>query len=1040
MTKNNKQKNELYELQKAINFNNASKEYFYQKVKITSLSWLYENKFFDILNEEVKEDGLHYNLPELNYLKRCATENNQNINNVDIENKLITIIENTTINDNTNKVVLDTFVTLISNFNKIDNIEKLIEKMLNDKWLNKMFPFTREGYRYTDIVKKLGDHKKYKTLFKLAESFYTKNKKSENENVYNTEYLVRDFDYSGIFDYLKEIENIEYLELAINTFLRIQENVFYYDSKTIDNSVFDKDDFLMAVMDRNIFEIEIEENRSAFNKILDRNVLAILLSYIRKYIDFYKNDIEKLKELLNNLENKNILENKISFTYITWRLKLYIILYVYKNYYDNQNQEINNFVKEKAKEYLFFPMKSRLEDKKESVWHLISGVEYDLFLQNTYNLLDDTDKDDYVNKLKELLESLFDKKDNEENNIFNFKIDNEKIWKDSYYKKCASIKNYLTDDKIKEIEKITGRKYENITYKPRPEIESSSDFARSISSQSPVNIDWNSLEINKIIELLKNDFHPSSEIFSKENNFDNIYSPKNPEGLMNDILKDFESSSERMKVYIKNITLFFEPGKGKGYIHSDYTYKILQKISTLLDSNIHNNKSNLFDINDLKKMIDLCEEVAKYGKENTFIDESKNNASMWLIGWIGVHITLSYIIKNIGLNEIYREELKNNTDERVRFLSILDYLLKYKESPNEEKELNNDPLTNAINSVRGVAVQSLVDFICDDYINSGNKIQDDIKKIYKYIVENEKAPSAQFMIGRLFIYVFTRDEGFGKEMYQIMFPKEKQLFLKNIWFWAGYVTGGFNKKTFDNLKDIYNFYIENISNTDYKQVKFDSTSDIETGLAIHIGNDYLFFKDLKLTDKIFENFWKSGNGRAKELIKSVGHIFLNVDHENYKDILINGGAKKLTELWDFALDDKNETPQEVFKQFALWISDNESIIKNDIDKLNKSLIKSKGEAIFNFRFFDELDNWATKEPELILDLLRNFLLPGGNINTTNNDILWNLNKIQGALEIIYKNQNQNIKDKTKLLINDLIEKYSNNPQFLTLKDVLDNNN
>ena len=150
-------------------------------------------------------------------------------------------------------------------------------------------------------------------------------------------------------------------------------------------------------------------------------------------------------------------------------------------------------------------------------------------------------------------------------------------------------------------------------------------------------------------------------------------------------------------------------------------------------------------------------------KETDDIDRSAG----WLGGWDSVLGALGSVVKHLLSKNETGPGLARKF--RVEVLSVIHLLLKHSNPTVEyEEQTRDNPFGIAINTIRGQALQVLLQFIEWD----GSGIAPDVGEIYRMALYTERTIAVRFLFGYYFFFVMYRDKGLAEELLTEVFTDD----------------------------------------------------------------------------------------------------------------------------------------------------------------------------------------------------------------------------------------------------------------------------
>jgi len=335
----------------------------------------------------------------------------------------------------------------------------------------------------------------------------------------------------------------------------------------------------------------------------------------------------------------------------------------------------------------------------------------------------------------------------------------------------------------------------------------------------------------------------------------------------------------------------------------------------------------------------------------------------------------------------------------------------------KEKELA-DPFTIAINSVKGRAFECFVLFVMLD----GDNLKEDVKKLYKQIVEKEKTKAINFLIGYYIPVFYYKDKSFfRKEIFDVLFSKSKLESEDKYLYYAvleGHLSQALYKDIFfdERFQSLYDQVLD-IKDFSYKNQKH--FIDPKIGIARYIAVAFIYFDEFDLNNDLFKKFLEKADIDQKtEFVKFIGEYVFSKNNipKDSKKI-----KEKLKYIWEEFL--KNED-KEVLKNFCYWINADISIFDIEwlLEKIKETLEKTEAEVYWPYGLTKSIINLTKQNPQKALEIfkvLAKYLSQDKLQHHIYIDISFS-DEWNEALKILLKNEKT--KDETLSIINEFILK------------------
>lgn len=962
--------------------NDDAKRYFFSKISSKNLGFLWKKGFLDSIKKKVlNPDVSDLITPELNYLFSVAEDKS------DVVTSFINSINLST--SSLDFEVLDQFKKICSNL-PAKCIKRLVNKIKNEKWveLASKYKYAQYGFEYEEMFKKLYEVNDYESILILAQAvLITRSKKEINERSksYKTKdiFYIHDLFETKVFTYLAEIPD-QYLEqtlsILIEPFL-----------KSIDY----RDNYLL--MDEDLFVLKLTEINGRGYREEFKFLVSTILEIMRRIGVSSNFDIRKIYEKYFYNKSKNRLFK---------RLNLFVL---------SLNPKI--FIKELEIEFFqLFEVKNKLD--------VLYGAEYEQSLKVGFSFLNNANKREFVKKI-------FD--------FFTFpKNDNERRW-NRHYASCilSTISENLTDNEVNLAEKNEFKI--DPKYKPEPSIGKVT--GGTVNPKSPINEeDFAKLKVEDIVSKLKSELSPN-ELQEKYKN-DNFLNPRNAEGVAQQLENDIKL---RINDYLAQATLFFDRDK----LNPHYTETYLSAVKKTLSEN-RNSLNNLnFD-----NLFELLIRIKDSGNKETFDNTRENPGSVWLSDWISVHLSISALLEEL-MKEKDKKVLLDFDKYRNKIFDLITYLFKFNNPVTEDEKLEtakskvkytsdseyliSDPFTGAINSVRGSTFETLVYFVyldSKDKDSKKSKLSDDVKELYECVLNAEKTRAIMFMFGRYLYYFYFRDIDWMKSLWKEIFESDSKDKYLHLAAWEGYVSNNLYNEVFSEpyIQKLYSIGIN--SKLEYPKQKF--FKDPSEALSIHLALAFVNFKQFDLNHPLFKEFLeKADTKQLSEFISFIGGSYISNDNSSVlKGSENQWKVEKLKDFWNLVIKTKNDS--ESLKEFGHWVNVDKGIwnINWLASEISQTLKITDGLLEWSYGLLESIEKLATESPKNTLEILELYIY--STIEKQNDYLFFREDKQwYNAFKILYKNKDDEIKNKTYELINKLIR--DGGQRFWILEDIVKEN-
>ena len=378
-------------------------------------------------------------------------------------------------------------------------------------------------------------------------------------------------------------------------------------------------------------------------------------------------------------------------------------------------------------------------------------------------------------------------------------------------------------------------------------------------------------------------------------------------------------------------------------------------------------KSKCFDWN---SVIDLCYQIINLDV-STLVEPVNQREQDW-------HSVRRSIADLLG-EALGTKRCEIPVELREKVWAIISNLAEDEEpTPEDEKRDgggNLDPMTLAINTVRGESMHAVINYglwLSRNHNESAgketNKMPPELEKLLDTHLDTSKDPSLAIrsVYGWRLPNLFYLNRDWVISNKDIIFPEEEtaQGFLMAAL--EGYVSNNIYFDLFDGIKSIYWRAISLLgkqSKTGYK------AADIDERLPQQIMIVYIH--DPK-HDDLVEYFFATAPAKERgQAINFIGRVVLR-ELVAYPDK--EAVVSRVSQLWDRRVataTDKNIDTEEL-REFGWWFKQSPFSHKETIDKLLKTLQVTNGLVDVPYEIVEELQNYATELPLeaiTVLDLI-----------------------------------------------------------------------
>lgn len=970
-------------IEELIGLNFDAREYFLSKADEKWFEWLWKNDFLDVVRERAADPSrMSYRTPELNYLTRVVEK---------ASNLVVDFILDVVITDEIfNPEVVDRFLWICSKL-PADQLARVVSKIRNENWIRLMGGFGEWGFEYKDMLNTLSSAKDYANLIILAEAVLSVRsvqelEKEHGRSMFGNPFYLQGLQFTEVFDRLAEIDDSA-LEEASSLIFKVFKQVAELGSQKEDG-VFDRGE-LFPLFDVDFFQLTLEEERHASSRDDIKDLAALgKVFVVRKMhaVHCDPTEVRRYHEVyLATLPN----------TRTIWRFKLFVWA---------QCPEV---FKEELKKGFF-----RIFDY-ENPFLIAGGPEYEHALRAGFKVLSEADRRGFI-------DGIFEKLNKEQRKMYGYGI-------------LSSIFAFLSEEDKKKAEEIFNKPL-NEHYAPEPSIPRVR--GGTVVHQAPSKIEeLLNGSILAIVESLKTDHSP--EVIHQtypEAEQDFLY-PIDAEGVGNSLK---EKIKQRLREFVHESELFFDREK----LNPHYTYTFLQGVRDAIKEDPKKIKAL-----DLTPFFAMGKKIVNSGRVVPFDKDlsDRERFDAWLASWRGVHLNLADVMQEL-LQDQEEAAIVDFITHRDVIFSIISYLLSFPDpepkdevietatmktrSGGEHEDQVSDPLTVAINSVRGRAFQAFLEFVYQDgkqfSKEEKHKISEDVRNEYESVLTREDTQSIMFMFGHYVPFFFYRDQEWVESLLPKIFindPLKKHLYLGA---WEGYLSASLYREVFQKLQGEY---ARGIALDPSSYVKRSHRVDLDEALATHLALAYMYFEDFTIDSDLYRSFWETGNTKRQgAFVSFIGrHAIMRTLQA--KDSSID--FKKLEVFWDWAFTNCKDS--EVFREFGSWMKVERGIFDPIwlAEHVEKTLEMSGGDIEWEIGFIDSLPALAKVAPEKMLSILRRYLVDGPLLKKPGSYIRVDKNLTE-VIQSLY--DNPSTKSDTYNLINDLLP--LGNGRFWSLMDIV----
>ena len=968
-----------------IERNVDAREYFFFKADERWLNWLWKNGFLDAIKE--KSDDLtrySYTLPELEYLLKVSEKE---------PDAVVSIIQAVPISKETfNPEVADRFLRIISKLPP-KNMSSLVSKICQENWVRLMGRFNRWGFEYKEIFASLAKTKDFENILALAGvvlSIRTEEERKETDNSYrgNNPFYFENLSETEVLDHLVTFDDA-YAEAVLKLVATTLGAAVVFGEPKEEDSIFTIGD-TFALFDVDFFTLKFgEKERISSDRDNVRELAAVVVVFLRRLLVDHCDD----KAAVRGIYETYI--KPLPDSRALWRLRLFTL------------SLCPDAFKEEIHEALF-----RIFETK-NYGELIMGAEYERLVQVGFQTLDMTDRKQYIQKMIAL---------------FSQEADHKGIGRDI----LSSALPFLTVEEKSQIEQAFGRLKEG--YVPEPSFVSSGFAGQVIPRSAGSDEEWAG-PITDIVEKLKGEWssHTLAEKYRDREYHDKdfFHHPIGVNGTGDRIKSELK---KRTQAYINNAHLFFD----REQLHPHYTYSYLGGLCDLLKEGTHIRED------DSAKILALLRSMVLSGEERPFETAGESVGISWTANWQAVYYTMADLLKVLLSSDDNKPPHIAFTQCRDDIFALVRALIAHpsptpeieesKYSPEREQYTGSDSYTVAINSVRGRVFEVLLHFVYQDgkrlkALGDTKKIAADVQELYEQTLQNEKTQAIMFLFGHHLPSFYYRDAKWIQGLLPSIFPEDvlrKDLYLSA---WEGYVSNNLYIEMFRDAS-IEKLYRRAIQLSPEEYTKRSYFRNLDEGLGTHLALAFVHYADFTMESDLFKLFWATRNiKRHNEFISFIGRYCISRDGDSVFSSKESLDAGKLKQFWEYAL---THCQAEELDGFGFWIPKGENIFGSNrwlADMVGKTLGLSKGGTISERGLMEMLPVFVNEAPRETLVILRSYLL-----GERNDERKWFSvdDNLLSVFQVLIKNDDT--KEDTRILINDLITKYSN--RFWRLEEVL----
>jgi hypothetical protein len=974
----------IEKVRELINLNPDSHQYFFSVADERWLDWLWENGLLAGIHKPTDPENPS-RIPELGYLSRVVEKNPARV--VDI------MLEVSSAPDAFNPETLDQFLWICSKL-PADQLARMVPKIHDENWVRLMVSFNDSGFEYENLLKVLSDAKDYDSLLLLADTILSVRTKEDIQKSTNVRgespFCLQHLEHTKIFDHLARIDN-GHLNRALASVLKtFREIVLLGDEKERDRAFKIADKYTLYDVDFFTLERNQEYYDSPSEQV--QELAAVAKGLIHRLISDKCQEQDFVREICN-LHIQSLPDSRMG-----WRLQLYFL------------SLCPEVFKAEIKEQTFRIFACKMPSD------ITLGAEYQRFLQATFNTLGNSEQRTYIARIIE--------------------SGTKKEWEYSARGILSCLAHFLTPEERKLAEASFGPLKDDYS----PQTAGGEMRSGWVEPQAPpdTETEWKK-PVPDIVNLLKTVWAPFAlkEKYRKDEDF---LRPIDAEGVAGKLKLAIKA---RPAEFIQNASLFFD----RANLDAHYTYAFFQGISDLLREKKMPASIDVFPILTLMKQVIASASAVRFEIEQP---EEKKGWN-WLAHWSAVHNSMADIVR-----DLLSEEHSSGVDfagNRNSFYEVIKYLLSHTDPSPGDEELATakitissgntpkkvaDPLTLAINSVRGRAFQALVYFAYRDAglmdKNQPLKIQADVKTLYEDALRRENTRAIMFMFGHYLPSFYFRDVEWARRLLFDIFPtapEKKHLYLAA---WEGYLANKLYQDMFFD-PEIQKLYQRGIELTEPEDPSRNQVKDPDEMLATHLGLAFMYYEAFNFEHPLFKAFWAGSVQRHGKFVDFLGRMFVSGQNPHANKLLETEprAAERLKAFWDWALSTYPRAT--LFNAFGFWMNLEKPIFEPKwlAEHIRKTLEKTKGFLDWDYVLVRSIVQLAQKAPEEILAIARLYLLEGSLRTKQHHRISMHINKEWLETFRVLHN-NSATREGTYVLIDDLIREGGR--MFWILKDAL----
>ena len=859
-----------------------------------------------------------------------------------------------------------------------DQLARLLPKLRDERWPQLSAGFSSTEFGYRRMLEKLLSAKEYGGLIALATAILAIRERGDEakpRRFFFNPFFLNHLEYTKVFKCVAAVDDA-HAEAALAMATGVLRDIVNLGEPTKVPPFAIHEPF--SLWNADLFQIEVseEDQRSARDNIQDLAALAVLL--IRRTIGQTCNKAEEARRIFQRYLAP------LPDSQTMWKLKLL-----------TASLRPDVFAAE-FKTALF-----RIFDSEGS--QLTLGAEYSRALAAGFAALPKRDRDEYWSQI-----------------LARFAGDStKKTTKDLGWEVLSSAYSGLTDEQRAAAQEAFGRPL-NPSFTAAPAV--GGVHAGWVGPKAPVTLEaLAAISIPDIIGKLKADWSPAR--LREQDTTKDFLNPLNAEGMGRLLKADFQKRGEP---YVRDAELFFD----RAHLHPHYTYAFLSAITEAIKAQKHPSSA------DWRPVIRLFHTMVLSSRELSFERGAGDSESgdFWIAGWDAVYRAMADLVEEL-LKGFEDRPVIDVAQHRDQLLEVISELLRHPDpTPADDAKSDSDPFTNAINSIRGRALQALVWLLHREAAtfpkDEKARVRADVKELYERTLTAETTLSVMFLFGYFLLPVYVSDADWAGTLLDRIFPIEptkRDIYLAA---WEGYLARGPSGSLFTRLESYYRRALE-ITSDDYTKRRYHL--DLDDGIAMHLATAFIYAPEVTLDTDLLKAFWSIKN--AERQTKFVSHIgyqcILHTEGERWVETS-RVGTKRLRDFWDWALE--HCTDVAVVAVFGYWMKPDPLLFGRKWLSLQilRTLEKTNGVIEWQHGVLAALQELARVSPSIVVQCLRLRLVEAGAADPAHSGWVYVDDELINTFRILYREPTS--QEATQKLINDLLP--IGNGQFWRLKEAM----